>query len=195
LSLPDALPISAHLAMSLWKAVRDGPWQLANGLLDGWLRRLWDFDFEVAYLGRSGGEGLGYGLPASVGAALAHTDDDTLVVDLQADGDMLYTPQALWTAAHHRVPLLVVVYDNRAYGRDSIHMDLVAAERGRQGSPEPEGIALVDPTIDFTSLAEGLGVEGLGPVHDPAHLDKVLSRAAQTVRSERRPVLVQVVCS
>lgn len=185
----------AHLAASLWDAVREGPWQLAYGVLGGWPRRLWDFDTEEAYLGRSGGEGLGYGLPASVGAALAHSRDDTLVVDIQSDGDMLYTPQALWTAAHHRLPLLVVVYDNRAYGRDLIHQRLVAKARGWEGLTQPEAIALIDPTVGFTRLAEGYGVEGIGPVEDPAKLSGVLVGAARTVRTERRPVLVHVICA
>lgn len=182
----------AFLALTLARAVGDGPWQLANGLLEGWPRRLWDFDSEDSYLGRSGGEGLGYGLPASIGAALAHSDDDILVVDVQADGDMLYTPQALWTAAHHRIPLLVVVYDNRAYGRDLVHMRLVASERGRESIPG--SVSIDHPAVGFTKLAEGFGVEARGPVDDPAKLLTVLTEAASAVRVERRPILVHVVC-
>jgi benzoylformate decarboxylase/acetolactate synthase-1/2/3 large subunit len=195
-SLAGQAPIHpAHLSSSLRAAVAGGPWQLANGLLGGWLRRLWDFESETAYLGRSGGEGLGYGLPASVGAALAHRADDTLVVDVQADGDLLYTPQALWTAAHHRLPLLVVVYDNHGYGRDLIHQRLIAAERGWEGAPAPEGVAIQDPTVGFSRMAEGFGVEGIGPVTEPGRLRDVLTAAAVSVRSERRPVLVHVVSS
>ncbi len=192
----DQSPIHpAHLSLSLKDAVADGPWQISNGLLGGWLRSLWDWSTESAYLGRSGGEGLGYGLPASVGAALAHRDDDTLVVDLQSDGDMLYTSQALWTASHHRLPLLVVVYDNKAYGRDLIHQRLVARQRGWEGSPHPEGVVIRDPDVGFTQLAEGFGVEGVGPVVDTEELPRVLVDAAHSVRTERRPVLVHVIAS
>jgi len=185
----------AHLGLCLAQAVADGPWQLSNGLLGGWLRRLWDFESETSYLGRSGGEGLGYGLPSSVGASLAHQGDDTLVVDLQSDGDLLYTPQALWTAAHHRLPLLVVVYDNRAYGRDLVHQRLVAANRGRAGSGRPEGVVIGDPAIRFDALAESFGVETRGPVEDPSVLQGLLGEAAGIVRDERRPMLVHVVSS
>jgi thiamine pyrophosphate-dependent acetolactate synthase large subunit-like protein len=185
----------AHLGLSLSQAVADGPWQLSNGLLGGWLRRLWNFESETSYLGRSGGEGLGYGLPASVGASLAHKDDDTLIVDLQSDGDMLYTPQALWTAAHHRLPLLVVVFDNRAYGRDLVHQRLVAVDRGWEGRDRPNGVVIDDPAIRFVALAEGFGVEARGPVEDPSVLQSVLGGAARVVRDERRPMVVHVVCS
>jgi thiamine pyrophosphate-dependent acetolactate synthase large subunit-like protein len=185
----------AHLGLSLSQAVADGPWQLSNGVLGGWLRRLWDFESENSYLGRSGGEGLGYGLPASVGASLAHKGDDTLIVDLQSDGDLLYTPQALWTAAHHGLPLMVVVYDNRAYGRDLVHQRLVAVDRGWEGRDRPDGVVIDDPAVRFDALAESFGVEARGPVEDPSVLQSVLGDAARIVREERRPMLVHVVSS
>lgn len=185
----------AHLALALWEAIADEPWQLANGLLGGWPRRLWDVEHPEQYLGRSGGEGLGYGLPASIGAALAGRDSDRLVVDLQADGDLLYTASALWTAAHAEIPLLVVVHNNRTYGKDELHQREMAALRQRSDDVVPVGIALRGPDIDFAALARAQGVEGIGPVEQPAQVREVLRKAATTVRRERRPVLVDVVCS
>src|SRR5206468_1486171 len=101
--------------------IQGEPWIVANGTLSGWARRLWEWDRFGCFLGRSGGEGLGYGAGASIGAALACRDNDTLIVDLQSDGDLLYTPSALWTAAHYRLPILFVVENNRTYGKDRLH--------------------------------------------------------------------------
>ncbi len=184
----------AHLAACLWAAIRHEPWQLSNGLLEGWPRRLWHFQGEDSYLGRSGGEGLGYGLPASLGAALAQRDSDILVVDIQADGDFLYTPEALWTAAHHHLPLLIVVHNNRSYGKDEIHQTEMARIRGRSIDKVGIGIHIDHPAIDFAALAEAQGVQGIGPVEDPVILLETLQNAAQIVRTDRRPLLVDVIC-
>src|SRR5690606_1432229 len=95
----------AHLAKTLGDVVeRSGPWQLAHGILEGWPARFWNFDTETSHLGRSGGEGLGYGLPSSVGAALAQARSDRIVVNIQSDGDLMYAPQAMWTAARYSLP-------------------------------------------------------------------------------------------
>lgn len=184
----------AHLAATLWDVVRGGPWQLANGRLDGWVQRLWDISLDSHFLGLSGGHGLGYGLPASLGAALAQRDTDTLVVNLQGDGDMMYTPSALWSAARHQLPLLTVVQNNRSYGKDEMHQREVARTRGRSEDVVGVGIHLDEPNISYTKLAEAQGVEALGPVEEPAELLPVLKEAGRIVRTERRPVLVDVVC-
>jgi thiamine pyrophosphate-dependent acetolactate synthase large subunit-like protein len=193
----DVRPIiPAHLAASLGQAIGEDGWQLANGLLGNWPRRLWKTRDETTYLGRSGGEGLGYGLPASIGAALAQRGSGQLVVDVQSDGDLLYTPQALWTAAHHELPLLIVVHNNRTYGKDELHQAEIARTRGRLDyEVPPRGIRIEAPALDYAALARAQGVEGIGPVEDPAELAEVLERAAEVVRSEHRPVLVDVVCS
>jgi benzoylformate decarboxylase/acetolactate synthase-1/2/3 large subunit len=184
-----------HLAAALGRALEGHDWQLANGLLGGWPRRLWSMRDESSYLGRSGGEGLGYGLPASLGAALAQRDSGRLVVDVQADGDLMYTPEALWTAAHHELPLLIVVHNNRTYGKDELHQAEVARTRGRDDAVPPRGIRLESPDIDFAGLARAQGVEGVGPIEDPTALEGALRDAVRTVADERRPVLVDVVCA
>ena len=187
----------AHVARTLGELIEGMPVQVANGLLAGWPRRLWDMRDESSYLGRSGGEGLGYGLPASLGAALAQRDnDDLLIIDLQSDGDLMYTPQALWTAAHHELPVLIVVHNNRSYGKDEMHQAEVAKARGRTDYTEPpDGIRLENPDIDYAAMARAQGVEGIGPVVDPAELAESLKRALEVVRTTRRPCLVDVVSS
>lgn len=182
-----------RLAIGAFRAVRDGPWLLANGDLHGWVRRTWKMTAFGSHLGHSGGAGLGYGPGAAIGAALAHHDDDTLVVSFQSDGDLFYTPSALWTAAHHRLAVLWLVVNNRTYGQDRMHQTLVAQMRDREHDVGT-GIDIVDPSVDVAALARAHGVEGWGPIdtHDVEALTDALSRAAAIVRNERRPMLVDV---
>jgi thiamine pyrophosphate-dependent acetolactate synthase large subunit-like protein len=181
------------LAAAAFDAVRTGPWQLAHGLLHGGVRRHWQLDRFNCHLGGSGGAGLGYGVGATVGAALAADDSDTLVVALQPDGDLLYTPSALWTAAHEKLAMVVVVANNRTYGQDRMHQTLMSQTRGRPAEHIPVGIDIEDPDIDFAGLASSQGVEAFGPVDDAATLPDVLQRACRIARDEHRPVLVDVV--
>lgn len=179
------------LAVAAFEAVHDGPWQLAHGTLRGAVRRRWRLEDFNAHLGGSGGAGLGYGLGATLGAGLA-ADDETLVVSLQPDGDLLYTASALWTAAHAGIAVLMIVVNNRCYAQDRMHQRIMATTRGRPVEHARVGIDLVDPDIDFAALASAQGVEGFGPIEDGTDLWPVLRRAATIVRQERRAVLVDV---
>ena len=191
----DEKPITEeHLALSLWEAIGQDNFQLAYGVLKDLPRFLWDLTDESSYLGRSGGEGLGYGVPASLGAALAHRDSDTLVVDIQSDGDLMYTASALWTAAHHQLPLLIVVHNNRSYGRDERHQRVVAEARGRSLENLPIGIHIDNPPVDFATLAESMGVKGFGPIEEPDAVPETIREAKKIVQTERRAVLVDVIC-
>src|SRR5690606_7476251 len=129
-----------------------------------WVHRLWSIDRVDAYLGSSGGAGLGYGLGASVGAALAHRRTGRLVVDLQSDGDALMTPSALWTAAHHRAPLLIVVENNHAWGNSLMHAERIADYRGRSRERIGVGTRIVDPEVQFTTLARSMGIDAVWSV-------------------------------
>jgi len=75
-----------------------------------------------ALLGGSGGYGVGYGAPASVGSALANRDLDRFSVSIQSDGDLMYAPGVLWTAARHKIPLLAVMHNNRGYHQEVMHI-------------------------------------------------------------------------
>ncbi len=192
----DHRPLSqAAVALALWEAIGRGarPWLLANGNLNGWARRLWDWDRPNRYLGRSGGAGVGYGIGAALGAALAHRDDDTLVIDIQSDGDLLYAPGALWTAAHHRLPLLIVMANNRSYYNSEQHAQTLAESRGRPLERSGMGTQITAPDVDFAQLARSMGVHGEGPIESYAELGPALERAVKIVRDERLPALVDVV--
>ena len=141
----------------------------------------------------AGGAGLGYGMGASLGVALAHRGSERLCVNLQADGDFLYTPSALWTAAHHDIPLLTVMVNNRSYYNSEEHALAMARHRDRPTSRAGIGTRLDEPAVDFARLTESYGLAGFGPVEDPAELAPVLDRAIQVVKKEKRLALVDVV--
>jgi thiamine pyrophosphate-dependent acetolactate synthase large subunit-like protein len=180
----------ARLAFELGVLLEGERWTLVHGSLGGWERRLWRFERFGQHLGWHGGGGLGYGLGASIGAALA-LPSDVLALNVQPDGDLLFTPSALWTAARYRVPLLTVVHNNRQYQNTVEHAARVAADRGRDAGARYEGAELRDPDADFAGLARSLGVWASGPVARPDELESALTDARAIVASGR-PALVDV---
>ncbi len=188
----DAVPISsARLAAEVWAQIRTEDWSLVNGALSGWPQRLFNFEKYYQYIGVSGGSGIGYGAPAAVGAALANKKYGRLSVSLQNDGDLMYAPGVLWTAAHHRIPILFVMNNNRAYHEEVMHLQRMAARRERGLGNAHIGNTLDDPGIDFAKLASSMGVHSEGPISNPADLAPALRRAIAAVKSGQ-PALVDV---
>ena len=114
----DASPIStARMSSELWAQIKNEDWSLVSNcqFQSRWPLRLWDFNKHYHYIGAEGGYGVGYGAPASVGAALANRKHGRLTVSIQNDGDLMFAPGVLWTAAHHRIPMLILMHNNRAY--------------------------------------------------------------------------------
>ncbi len=190
----DASPVStARLAMEAWSVIRDRDWALVSESFFTWPFDLWQMDRHYQHIGGSGGAGVGYGAPSAVGAALAHRDAGRLPLNFQQDGDLMYVPGVLWTAAHHRIPLLSVMHNNRAYHQEVMHLQRMAArrQRGVDGSARV-GNTLEDPFIDFATLAKGLGVWSAGPITDPAELRPALTEALAVVE-RGEPALIDVV--
>src|SRR5258708_12169824 len=102
-----------------------------EGSVGNWPNRLWPLEKYHHWLGRSGGYGVGYGAPASVGAALANRDAGRFSVAIQSDGDLMYAPGVLWTAAKHKIPLLSVMHNNRGYHQEVMHVQRLANFRHR----------------------------------------------------------------
>ncbi|MEO7150271.1 MAG: acetolactate synthase large subunit [Burkholderiaceae bacterium] len=114
--------------------------------------------FEAAphdHLQLTGGA-IGDGLPMAVGAAIACPHRK--VVCLQADGSGMYTVQALWTMARERLDVVVIVFANRRY--NILHHELKAVGAGVAGHNARRMLDLVDPVLDWVSIAKGMGVEG-----------------------------------
>ena len=118
----NASPVStARLYAELWPLIANEDWCLASptNFSGAHHRELWDLDKPYSCLGLQPAGGMGYGLGQSVGAALAAKDRGRFVINIQCDGDLNYCPGALWTATHHRLPLLTIMHNNRACIRNS----------------------------------------------------------------------------
>ena len=190
----DATPVStARLAMEVWDAIKNEPWSLAVSDRITWARRLWPTTQFHQMLGGSGGQGVGYGAPGAVGAALANRDKGLFTVTFQPDGDLLYAPGILWTAAHHNIPLLFVMHNNRAYHQEVMHLQRMAALHDRRPDQAGIGNAIDNPAVDFSKLAQAHGVWAEGPITDPAALAPALRRAVAVVK-KGAPALLDVVC-
>ena len=186
---PDRVPLARMLA-EVGTALLGTRYVLANGTNERLEHRLWDLDRPRQHCGWHAGGGLGYGLGAAIGVALG-VGRDAVTVDIQADGDALFTPSALWTIAHLSLPVLVVVHNNRQYANSAEHAHSVATARARPVDRIDEGTSLVDPAIDLSALARSFGVWATGPIHDPQRLADALGEAIAIVTSGR-PALVDV---
>ena len=191
----DAKPVSTNRLFSeLGGVLKNEDWVLVNGTGAQKENLFLAPESFNQVLGKNKGGGLGYGLPASLGAALALKDGGKICVDIQPDGDMLMTVTGLWTAAHHRIPLLIVVFSNRSYYNDEEHQERMAQLRGRPVENKTIGIRIEDPPFDFATMAKACGHWSAGPITEPGDLAKALRDALRVVREERRLALVDVVC-
>src|SRR5215510_3200806 len=144
-----------------------------------------NFQFSPArsYFSNSSAGHLGWGLGAAIGAALA--SPKRRVVACLGDGSTMFGIQGLWTLAKYRVPLLVIVFNNRAYMavknqfRGPEERIRIAAEMGAE---------LVGPEINFSRLADSFGIFGQR-VEEPGQIEPALKRALD----QSGPALVDVV--
>jgi acetolactate synthase I/II/III large subunit len=194
----DASPVStARLCAEVWAQIKNEDWSLVSSYYSsdnngGWTRRLWDFNKSYQWLGHAGGGGIGYGAPASVGAALANRRHGRLSVAIQSDGDLMYAPGVLWTAAHHKIPLLSVMNNNRSYHMEIMHVQRMCNARNRGVDRGMIGSELKDPNIDYARMAQSMGLYAEGPITDPKDLGPALRRAIAVVK-KGEPALVDVV--
>jgi acetolactate synthase I/II/III large subunit len=192
----DASPITTgRLCAEIWGAVKNEDWSLVCDVtpwVNRWPLRLWNFDKYYQYIGGSGGFGVGYGAPAALGAALANKKHGRLSVNIQNDGDLMYAPGVLWTAAHHRIPLLSIMHNNRAYHQEVMHVQRMADRHNRGIDRASIGTTITDPNIDYAMVAKGMGMYSEGPITDPKDLGPAIQRAVQVVK-RGEPALVEAV--
>jgi acetolactate synthase I/II/III large subunit len=190
----DSSPIStARMCAEVYAQIKDEDWSVVGTSIKlSWPHRLWDFNKPYQWNGGSGGAGIGYNLPASLGAALANKKHGRFTLSFGGDGDFMFNPGALWTAAHHQIPILYIVQNNRAYHQEYMYLVAMAARHGRDVSKMDIGTTLKDPNIDYATVARGMGAYGEGPITDPKDLAPALSRAIAAVKSGQ-PAVVDVV--
>jgi thiamine pyrophosphate-dependent acetolactate synthase large subunit-like protein len=167
----------------LWSVVGS----LDMAVVGGMPRRACPGMFEVADPSRAiasvAGGAVGAATSAALGAALAFRALGVLPVAVVGDGDLQMSIQALWTAVHHHIPILLVVRNNRTYGNDEEHQDRVAVARGRPRGNRTIGVRLDEPAIDFAAAARAYGAHGWGPVNAATELSTVLADAVDIVRA------------
>jgi thiamine pyrophosphate-dependent acetolactate synthase large subunit-like protein len=174
--------VVADLATALRQAIEDRPacW---ISLPRGWPTDQVDFRGPLDYLGKEGGGGVGAGPGVAVGAALALQGTGRLPLAVVGDGDFLMGNSALWTAAHHQLPLLVVVANNRTYYNDEVHQERVARERDRPVENRSVGQHIRNPDPDLAAMARSMGLHGHGPVWNPVELKEALAMAIAEVEA------------
>ncbi|MGO8913823.1 MAG: thiamine pyrophosphate-binding protein [Bradyrhizobium sp.] len=187
----DASPITtARMCAEVYNQIKGEVWSVVGTAIGlTWPHRLWDFKQPHQWNGVSGGGGVGYNLPASLGGALANKKHGRFTLAFGGDGDFMFGPGTLWTAAHHKIPMLYIVHNNRAYHQEYMHLTAMAARHNRGVERMDIGTTLKDPNIDYATVAHGLGVHGEGPITDPKELAPALARAVDIVKSGETAVV------
>jgi len=195
----DSVPIStARMAAELWPHIKDLDWSMigSDRQMSSWPSRMWPMEKHYSHIGASGGYGVGYNSPAAVGAALANRDLGRFSINFQPDGDMMYVPGVLWTAARHKIPMLTVMHNNRGYHQEVMHVQRMSNRRNRVAylgnDLGPLGTRIENPDIDYAKLAQSMGWWAAGPITDPKDLGPTFKKAVEVVKSGE-PALVDVV--
>jgi thiamine pyrophosphate-dependent acetolactate synthase large subunit-like protein len=182
----DAKPISSgRLTMELWDQIKNEDWMMPT--------ETQFIDKPYRTIGGSGAQGIGYNSPAALGAALANKDKGRLTVAVVGDGDFNMAPGVLWTAAHHKIPILYIVHNNRAYHQEVMMILRMASRRQRVNHKNVYVGTLIDnPAPDYAKIAQGYGLFAEGPVTDPKDLAGAIRRAMDVVK-RGEPALIDVV--
>jgi thiamine pyrophosphate-dependent acetolactate synthase large subunit-like protein len=146
-----------------------------------WQTSFWHFRHPLDFLGSDGGGGVGGGPGISVGAALALKGSGRLPIGICGDGDFLMSATSLWTAVHYRIPLLIIVANNRSFYNDEVHQERMAIMRNRPVDNKWIGQKMLDPEIDMAALARAQGARGYGPIAKAEELPGVFAEAIAAV--------------
>ncbi len=191
----DASPVSlARMSAELWPLIKNEDWSLVSwqGFISEWPNKLWNFDKHYQYMGSHGAGGMGAGLPMAVGGALANKRHGRLSINIQTDGDLNYAPSVLWTAAHHQIPMLTIMHNNRAYHAEVMFVQQQASLHNRGADRCHIGTKITNPNIDYAKMAQAYGIHGEGPISDPKDLSAAFKRGIEIVK-KGEPALIDVI--
>ena len=191
----DSSPISLRrISAEVWDQVKNEDWATANGgtIDSGIFGPDWKCDKYYRRTNSLSADGVGFRAPSAVGAALAHKKHGRLFVYAQSDGDLMFAPGVLWTAAHHKIPMLAIMHNNRAYHQEVMHIERMSARHNRGIDRAGIGTKLEDPNIDFSKIAQGMGLYAEGPITNPNDLGPAIKRAIAVVK-RGEPALLDVV--
>jgi len=183
----DSSPISLpRLSAEVWDQVKGLDWAGGIGGVE------WNYEkhYQRTHIGSAAG--VGFASPSAVGAALAHRKDGRIYVHLQNDGDLMYGPGMLWTAAHHKIPMLTVMHNNRAYHQEVMHLQRMANRHQRGIDTAGIGTTMVNPPIDFAMMAKSFGWYSQGPITNPNDVGPAVKKALAVVKGGE-PALIDTV--
>lgn len=181
---------TAVLAKEVWEQVKEHDWVMGPSTLEGWPRKIWNFDKHYRRSGKTLGTSTQIGM--SIGIALAHRAEGRLVINFQPDGDLMFDAGALWVVAKHKIPMLLIMYNNRAYYNDWEHQIRMAKLRGTPEDRAHIGMDIFGPEPDFSSLARSFGWYAEGPITKVTDLREALPRAIEKVR-QGQPALLDAI--
>ena len=180
------------MAMTVRRFAKGRPVTFARLPL-GWPGEAYEFDGPLSFMGNDGGGAVGTGPGHTIGAALALKDTGRLTIGVIGDGDYLMGVNALWTASHFEIPVMIVVADNRSYFNDEMHQERVAQMRSRPGQNRWIGQRIDDPRVDLVAMARAQGFESEDPVSTIESLAKALKKGAEIVAKGGRYFIDSVV--
>jgi thiamine pyrophosphate-dependent acetolactate synthase large subunit-like protein len=173
-----------HVASALREALgKDAAKASFTGLARGWPIDLFPFKDPHAYMGKDGGGGIGSGPGISVGAALGLSRMGRLPIGILGDGDFAMGSNALWSAVHHKIPLLIVLNNNRSYFNDELHQETVAVKRKRETANRWVGQSMTNPDVDFATLAKSYGAVGIGPVKTVEDMEAAIKEGVAALKA------------
>jgi benzoylformate decarboxylase len=182
----DAVPISGpRLMHEIKQALPENGLVFSEGVTNTKHVEMAIAPERPAQLVKVRGGGIGPGLPGTLGAALACPDRK--VVGICSDGAAMYSITALWTAAHHRIPVTFVMLNNRSYR--ILKLNLLEYLGPAATDRRFVGMDLDDPELRFDRMAEAMGMPSVR-VERPEELAPVLQKA---IAHEGGPFLVDVV--
>jgi acetolactate synthase I/II/III large subunit len=182
-SWPEDTAVSIRALAKAFNELTQGTEVCISKLPLGWNGAYRHFRHPLDYLGADGGGGVGAGPGLTVGAALALKGTNRLVVGIVGDGDFLMGNTALWTATHYKLPLLMIVANNRSFYNDEMHQERVAKERGRPVENKWIGQRIDEPDIDIAMMARAQGAVGIGPVKELSALKPAIADALKQVKA------------
>jgi benzoylformate decarboxylase len=146
------------------------------------------------------GGSLGVGIPGAIGAKLANPDK--MVIGLSGDGGSMYTIQALWTAARHKIDAKFIICNNRSYRLLQLNIQAFWQERNIPSHDFPLSFDLSKPIIHFDQIARSMGVEAVR-VERPEEIAPAIKQALAhdgpflidvVVKGDTHPEMIGVKC-
>lgn len=168
------------IGTALGEALGGKPFCLMRAPL-GWHVSALPIRHPLDYLGADGAAGIGGAPGMAVGSALALRGSGRVPVAVFGDGDYLMGITALWTAAHHRIPMLIVIANNAGYYIDEQHQVTTSLARNRPAETASIGQRISDPEIDILAMAKAQGFEGTGPVRKRSELSPAIETGIAAV--------------